>query len=165
MQSKRMMMLLLAAELAFGPRIFAADAASKSKSEPHRSKIIQIEEETVPWADAPASIPAGVKIAVLEGDPAKEGLFTLRLKVPEGTRIMPHWHPKDERVTVLSGTVRVGFGDVFEIEKTEAFESGGYYVNPAKVHHFNYFEEDSIIQVTGIGPWGIHYVASGAGSK
>ena len=33
----------------------------------------------VKWTDGPASLPAGAKLAVLEGDPAKEGFFTMRL--------------------------------------------------------------------------------------
>src|SRR5688500_9920891 len=67
--------------------------------------------DQIAWAAAPPSMPAGTQIAVLEGDPAAKRWFTLRLKVPAGARLAPHWHPRDERVTVLSGRVAVGFGE------------------------------------------------------
>src|SRR4051794_16523884 len=56
----------------------------------------------IPWGDAPPSMPAGAKIAVLEGDPRKPAFFTMRLKLPAGARLAPHTHPADERVTVVS---------------------------------------------------------------
>src|SRR5689334_6430522 len=60
-----------------------------------------IQVTKVVWHSGPPTLPRGAKIAVLEGDPAKEGLFTMRIKLPAGTTIAPHWHPRDERVTVL----------------------------------------------------------------
>src|SRR5262245_60019369 len=59
--------------------------------------------ESLKWADAPPVLPGGAKVAVLEGDPAKEGPFVMRVKLPDGYRIPPHTHPKQERVTVISG--------------------------------------------------------------
>src|SRR5829696_3155686 len=67
----------------------------------------------VKWQEGPASLPRGTKMAILEGDPAKEGPFVLRMKLPDGFRVMPHTHPKDERVTVLSGTLYLGEGAKF----------------------------------------------------
>ena len=51
------------------------------------------------WGPAPAIFPAGAKMAVLQGDPGKPGLFTVRLDMPDGYRIPPHWHPADEHIT------------------------------------------------------------------
>ena len=62
------------------------------------------------WGPAPPGLPAGVQATVLDGDPTKTGLFTVRLKAPDGTQIMPHWHPADEHVTVLSGVSDGGHG-------------------------------------------------------
>src|SRR5690349_14237922 len=66
------------------------------------------------WADAPAVFPRGAQVAALEGDPAKEGPFVLRIKMPDGYRIAPHTHPKVERVTVISGTFYLGMGKTFD---------------------------------------------------
>ena len=64
----------------------------------------------IKWQDAPASLPPGAKLAVLEGNPAKEGTFVMRLKLPDGYRVPPHTHPKPEIVTVISGIFRLGSG-------------------------------------------------------
>lgn len=105
------------------------------------------------WVDAPPSMPKGTKIAVLEGDPAQAELFSLRVSVPAGARLPPHWHPRDERVTILSGRVGVGFGDDFDERRLHYFSPGDYYVNPAHSHHYVFFPEASIVQITGSGPW------------
>jgi hypothetical protein len=63
------------------------------------------------WKDGPPSLPKGAKIAVLEGDPGKDGPFVFRVKVPDGYRIPPHTHPKMERVTVISGQFNIGMGE------------------------------------------------------
>src|SRR3954471_21026220 len=63
------------------------------------------------WGPAPAVFPAGAKMAVLQGDPSKSELFTVRLDMPDGYAIAPHWHPTDEHVTVISGKFLVGMGD------------------------------------------------------
>jgi hypothetical protein len=61
--------------------------------------------ETIEWKAGPAALPAGAKMAVLEGDPAKEGPFVVRFQFPDGYHIAPHTHPKTERVTVISGSL------------------------------------------------------------
>jgi len=60
--------------------------------------------DQIRWQPGPRSLPPGAEYAVLEGDPSKEGPFVMRIRVPDGYRIPPHWHPKTERVTVMSGT-------------------------------------------------------------
>ena len=99
-------------------------------------------------------------MAVLEGDPRKPGFFTMRLKLPAGGRLEPHTHPADERVTVLSGSVRVGFGETFDPAKGKTFTAGAFYVNPTPMPHFVWTDEGCVLQVTGIGPWGLTYVDS-----
>lgn len=94
----------------------------------------------------------------LEGDPRQEAIFTIRLKVPAGTRLAPHWHPRDERITVLSGVVRVGFGDVYDEDAMAVLPAGSFYVNPAHLHHYVSIEEDAVLQLTAQGPWELHYL-------
>ena len=95
---------------------------------------------------------------VLEGDPKKPGLFTMRLEVPSGARIAPHTHPRPERVTVLSGAVAVGFGEKESNSNVTVFHAGDYYVNPPRVAHFVTFPESSVVQITGEGPWEIAFI-------
>ena len=110
------------------------------------------------WKDAPPSLPKGSKIAVLEGDSRQPGMFTIRLKVPAGSQIAPHTHPRPERVTVLSGRVIVGFGATVDEAKGTAFTSGGFYVNPPNEAHWVLVPEESVLQLTCEGPWELVYV-------
>jgi quercetin dioxygenase-like cupin family protein len=119
--------------------------------------VAQIQITHVDWKPAPPTLPKGTQVAVLEGDPKSEGLFTMRIKLPAGSIIPPHWHPRDERVTVLSGRVIVGFGDKFE-KKGTTFRAGGFYVNPPNVHHFLWIPQESVLQLTCVGPWELHVV-------
>jgi quercetin dioxygenase-like cupin family protein len=122
------------------------------------SAAIQIDAGQLVWRAAPPSLPAGIETAVLEGDPRAAGVFTMRLRAPAGTRLAPHTHPQPERVTVLAGAIGVGFGTRHEASRLKMFRSGDFYVNPPGQPHFVEFGEDSVIQVTGEGPWKLDYL-------
>ena len=111
------------------------------------------------WKAAPAVLPPGAQMAVIEGDPAApDALFTLRAKLPANYKIPPHFHPADEHVTVLSGTFAVGHGEQFDAAKARDLPAGGFFVMPAKHPHFALTRTETIIQVHAVGPWGLTYV-------
>lgn len=109
------------------------------------------------WGNAPASLPSGAKAAVIEGDPAAAGPFTMRLQLPDGYRVPPHFHPAIEHVTVISGKFTVGTGARGDFAEAKALTAGGFMMMPAgSVHHVR-AEGETVIQVHGVGPWGITY--------
>lgn len=110
------------------------------------------------WADAPPVLPRGAKVALLEGDPSREGPFVMRLRLPDGYRVAPHTHPKPERITVLSGTFYIGMGEKFESEKGKEMPAGAYGSWPAGMKHFAWVKGETIIQIHGTGPWSITYL-------
>ncbi len=112
----------------------------------------------IQWSDAPNSLPKGAKIALLEGDPTKEGPFTMRLKFPADYRIPPHWHPAIEHVTVISGILYLGMGDKFDTKLAKALPVGAFAYMQPEMHHFAFTRGESIVQLHGIGPWAITYV-------
>ena len=112
----------------------------------------------VKWTTGPASLPAGAKLAVLEGDPGKEGFFTMRLWLPDGYKVAPHWHPKVEHVTVISGTFNLGMGEKFDQTGAREMPAGTFGHWPAGMKHFAWAKGDTVIQLHGIGPWTITYV-------
>lgn len=114
--------------------------------------------ENVTWKDGPPSLPAGAKVTVLEGDPGKEGFFTMRLWLPDGFKISPHFHPKVEHVTVLKGTFNFGMGEKFDQTATRAMPEGAFGFWPAGMRHFAWAKGETIIQLHGIGPWMITYL-------
>ncbi len=143
--------------LALTPNRGIGDPHKKSDAEMAASLFTV---HNVKWVDAPASLPRGAKIAVLEGDPGKEGPFVFRALLPDGYRIPPHTHPKVERITVISGQFNVGMGDTFDITKTQAMPAGTYGFWPAGMKHFVWAKGETIIQFHGMGPWSLQYVNS-----
>jgi len=110
------------------------------------------------WQNGPASLDAGAQYALLEGDPSEPGVFTMRLKLPDGFVIAPHTHPNVERVTVISGRFHLGMQEVFDRNATMAFGPGSYTSMPPGMAHFAIAEGETVIQLTSVGPWEINYI-------
>lgn len=109
------------------------------------------------WSDLPA-LPAGAKLAVIEGPLDQAKPFMLRVKLPANYKIPPHWHPPIEHVTVISGTFYLGMGDKFDESKAQTLPRGSVAIMQPKTHHFAMTKEETEIQVHGVGPWGVTYV-------
>jgi hypothetical protein len=67
------------------------------------------------YGPAPKPYPADARMAVLSGDPNKSGdQYTVRLKLPSGTKIDAHTHGDTEDVTVIKSplttslSIRIG---------------------------------------------------------
>jgi quercetin dioxygenase-like cupin family protein len=114
--------------------------------------------DTITWKDGPPSLPAGAKMAVLEGDPTKEGPFVMRLRAPDGYHIPPHTHPKTERVTVISGTFYLAMGEKLDRSNAKKLPAGSFNFWPAGMKHTAWTEGETIIQLHGVGPWQINYL-------
>jgi quercetin dioxygenase-like cupin family protein len=112
----------------------------------------------VKWGPGPGFLPAGARIAVVQGDPSQSGIYTIRLRFPAGYRVPPHFHPTDEHVTVLSGTLLVGMGDTINVRNTQRLLPGGFITAPKDAHHFALARGPVIVQIHGEGPFEITYV-------
>jgi quercetin dioxygenase-like cupin family protein len=112
----------------------------------------------VKWGPAPPALPAGAQMAILSGDPSKAELFTIRLKAPDGYKIMPHWHPTDENVTVLEGTFAMGVGEKFDEAAAHEMPVGSFVRMPKGTRHYARAKGETVVQVHAIGPFVINYV-------
>lgn len=110
------------------------------------------------WGAGPPNMPPGAKMVVLSGDPSKAEPFVLRAELPAGYAVAPHWHPTDEHVTVLSGTLGFGMGDTLDKSALTNLSAGGYALMPAQMHHYVLARTPVTIQVHAIGPFAISYV-------
>lgn len=110
------------------------------------------------WKDGPPSLPKGATMAILEGDPTQPGIFTLRLRFPDGFQVFPHWHTQTEHATVIKGTLHLGMGERFDRASTRALVTGSFGFWPAGTKHFAWAEGETILQLHGQGPWTITYV-------
>jgi quercetin dioxygenase-like cupin family protein len=110
------------------------------------------------WGPAPPFFPAGARFVVLSGDPGQAGLFTVRLEMPDGFTIRPHFHPTDEHVTVISGALLLGTGDTVRTSAAQLLNAGGYTIAKGSEHHYAVARGKTVVQVHGQGPFDITYV-------
>jgi quercetin dioxygenase-like cupin family protein len=110
------------------------------------------------WGPAPAILPHGMTIAILSGNPDKPGPFTLRLRMPAGTTIAPHTHAQDENVTVLTGSIAHETGATLDRARGMTLGTFGFVFLPANMPHSLWSNDGAEIQVTGTGPFGVHYI-------
>lgn len=115
--------------------------------------------DNIPWGPAPPFIQLGAQLAVLEGNPmAATGDYTIRLKMPDGFKVAPHWHPKRENVTVISGTLKVGMGDHFDESSMMGFPAGSFaYLDP-NMHHYVMASGETVVQIHGKSPVQFNYI-------
>ena len=118
---------------------------------------IMVSAGQLTWRAAPSVAP-GAKIAVIEGPLDRAVPFTFRLVLPANVKIAPHTHSAYERVTVLSGTFHFAVGDTYDTGKTRALGPGSVAIMPPATPMFGFTKEETVIQLNGVGPWGLHYL-------
>ncbi|GAC1568176.1 MAG: hypothetical protein NVS2B3_10370 [Vulcanimicrobiaceae bacterium] len=113
----------------------------------------------VRWQTGPADLPKGSRIAVLAGDPAKPGPFVLRVEFPAHTLVAQHRHATTENLTVISGDFYHGIGETVDAAHEHLMQAGGFLYLPGNVpHYLRTRDQTTVVQVTGTGPFGLHYV-------
>ena len=110
------------------------------------------------WGPAPPALPSGAQIAVVKGDPMKKGPFTIHLKMPANYAVPPHWHPTDEKVTLVSGKLGYGMSDQLNRSKAKALGQGESVTMKAKEHHWVMTADGAEVEVSAMGPFVITYV-------
>ena len=153
----------------------AASKKAATKAKPAGPAPVVVTPDKVQWGPAPAVFPSGAQFAVLSGDPMKPGPFVVRIKMPDGYRIMPHWHPTTETVTVLSGEFHVGLGDKFDESSMTTLAPESLASVPPHHNHYAMAKGETVVQVNSTGPFKLIYVnpsddpskgqASSAGKK
>ena len=110
---------------------FAATAASAEQAPAPGHTMINADK--IVWGPAPPGLPAGYRIA-------------------------PHWHPTDEHLTILSGTLAMGMGETFDDKALMELGPGGFAGMAPNTRHFLKTRTPVVMQVHGTGPFSITYV-------
>ena len=114
--------------------------------------------DDIKWGPPPPVFTSGAQFAVIQGDPMASGPYVVRLKMPDGYKIMPHWHPTTENVTVISGTFHLGTGTTFDDTKGAEMPAGSFgFVGP-HMNHYAWATGETVVQVHGMGPFKLTYV-------
>ena len=153
----RNMLATLSVSLVFCTMAVPVALAQSSGHAGMASDHMMATADELKWVDIP-SLPPGAKLAVIEGPLNKEGPVTFRVKFPANYLLPAHWHPAIEHVTVMSGTFHMGTGDQLDRAKTKALTAGAIAIMQPKTTHFAWTKEETIVQVHGMGPWGVTYV-------
>jgi len=142
--------------LAVAPAAGADNGGMKEKMA-DKGGAVTLNPGDIKWGEAPADVPKGAQLGVLHGDPTKTGEFTIRLKLPDGYKIPPHWHTQPEQLTIISGAFTLHMGDTMKADPHN-LDVGAYHYLPAKMHHAAEVKGETIVQINGMGPFDIHYL-------
>jgi quercetin dioxygenase-like cupin family protein len=138
----------------------SAHNADPLRHQPDEGQFRIIHSDDIVWRAFPAFPPAA-RLAVLVGDPTKPGPYLIRVRLPAGTKMLPHRHPEDRIYTVISGVFYIGLGDKFDESKLIANGPGSVLVLPGGQPHFHWAKSgEYITQVNAIGPLGLDYIDS-----
>jgi quercetin dioxygenase-like cupin family protein len=154
-QNCLMKKILILGSFIFAAAIVALTAQEKTGTTTEHKVVAP---NDLKWGDAPAGLPPGAKLAVLDGDPGKPGPFIVRLKAPAGYKVPPHTHPTDERLTVISGSFKIGMGDKFDEASMQEMGPGSFVALSMGMKHFATSTTESIVQINSEGPFQINYV-------
>ena len=140
--------LLLSAFVSVIPLGFAIVSAQGAES----ANIIQ--PDALTWAPA-QGFPSGAQIAVLYGDPSKNGPFALRLKFPAGYELATHSHSTDELLTIISGKARMAFGEKADEARAQPLPAGAFMILPAGAWHRLWTDVETVVELHSTGPFDI----------
>ena len=138
------------------PTDSAAEPPAEAAVEPAPEVSVFHEGDALPWGE-PNN---GMRYLALYGQSSAEGApFVFRLEVQPGFELGPHTHPITEHMTVLSGNFFVGIGETLDREAATAYGPGSYLAIAAGVPAYMWVEEETVVQVHGVGPLATEFIA------
>jgi quercetin dioxygenase-like cupin family protein len=140
--------------------VMEAQQSTVRPHQPGQDVFRAILSEDIDWKPF-AAFPPSARLAVIVGQPSEPGLYTMRVRVPHGVKLMPHRHPEDRVYTVISGVFYIGLGDQFDPDKLRAYPPGSVLFLPGNTSHFHWAKSSEYVtQVTANGPLGLEYVSA-----
>jgi quercetin dioxygenase-like cupin family protein len=136
-------------------RVLALSVAAALASS---AATVHAQKAALEWGPAPASLPPGARMAIVSGNPGKPGPFTIRLSLPSGFEVPPHFHPVDEHQTLISGRIGHGMGDTVDLESVKWLRPGQSITLPANAHHYVRTRGRTLVEVSAVGPFVVTYV-------
>ena len=117
---------------------------SRAYSQPRHAPINEglpaplksVPPEAMDWRPFSA-FPPEARLAIVVGRPTEPGMYVIRVKVPNGVRLMPHRHPENRIYTVMSGVFYVGVGEQFDGDAVVAYPPGSVILLPGDTPHFH----------------------------
>jgi hypothetical protein len=105
-------------------------AASAQAQTSEKPLAISPTDPALAWGGCPPGLPSGCRIAVLHGNPAQPNA-DVWLQLPAGAVLPKHKHSSAERMTLVSGELRVRYDG----HPTAVLKPGSYAYGPAGMPH------------------------------
>ena len=114
-------------------------------------KPMHVTPEQLVWTQNPN----GTQQAKAIGDPTQAGLYALKVKFGQGLKLLPHFHRDDRVVTLVSGTMYLGYGDTWDESKMVKMTLGAVWTEPAGVAHYGWAKDgEAMLYLVAVGPTG-----------
>lgn len=156
---KAINLIALAALIGFSSAGFLAAHDKHSQINQDKAKAIFLSPSDVKWRNGPNTLPPGLQMAIIEGNPQEEGPFTVRFKIPANYTLAPHTNPGVSHVTVLSGKMNIGTGEKFNQDNAKSLNAGSFIVVQPGTPNYSWTDgQETVLQVHGIGPWDTQYL-------
>jgi hypothetical protein len=112
------------------------------------------------------TLPSGRRNTYLVGIRNQKGFFVERAFFPAGYKGLPHVHNGDLYVTIVSGSAHIGMSKNFD-KGTDipVYGPGSFLLIKADQPHYEWFTEDCLMQVEGMGPNETYYVSDPTAKK
>ena len=138
--------------------LIAGNTLGAVMAQAESASVVALTPSEMKWTKQGALAAPGLEQLNLVGDPTRAGPYTLRLRFPKGYKMPPHTHPDSREVTIVSGVFATGYGETFDSAKLKILPAGSFYTEPANVPHYIEIEEETVLQVSGMGPSGRNFV-------
>lgn len=112
---------------------------------------VMLDSADMSWKQL-ASAP-NLQYSTLAGNPEKNEFFVVRLRLPKDYTDVVHVHTTPRYDTIISGAYYFGFGDKVDKTRAQKMTAGSFIVCPPNEKHFGFTDEETVIQISGIGPW------------
>ncbi len=114
-------------------------------------------EEDLNWQFVPG-IPRPVEMAIVSGDPSREGPYVVRYRTPSGMRFAPVTHPDARQLIIVKGTYWIAQGESYNWKQMDEFKAGSVIQKEANKPYFGWARTAVILEERGTGPTNIQYV-------
>lgn len=100
----------------------------------------------------PSGTLAGAFRRDLVGNPRQSGPYKYQLKLPAGAHPPVHKHASDVKIKVLRGSMFIVLGEPLDSSRAHRLTVGSVFVFPAHAWHDEWWVEETVLEVEGVGP-------------
>jgi mannose-6-phosphate isomerase-like protein (cupin superfamily) len=123
-----------------------------ARSEAQQGDLTVVTPDKLKWTSTPIAPTNSIAWGVGSAASACK-FYLLFASYPPGGKSMPHIHPDERIVTVLTGTFYLGSGPVIDETKAKALKAGTVITVPANAVHWGFAKDVEVtIQEIGVGP-------------